>query len=548
MKPVTVPAGGAQALTVVPAACKAPADPGAEPAIALGVPAPRAVRLARWPVALGLLGSVIMGAAGSGLSYVVGTGSLMSWWFSLPAGWSAHHAALLEGAYYLGLGTLTAAWGLLGRSLRAGDRSQVHILWWAAGLWSIPLLLAPIFLSTDLNSYLAQAAVIRAGLDPYLVGPAVLGHSSHLLALTAPNWRSVPSPYGPLFLGLASVVGAAAGSHLVLGIFGMRALAVGGLVVVACCVPRLAESLGADPVRATWLAVASPFVLAEFVSSGHNDIVMIAFILVGLTLRERGRPLFAVAACALAVMVKAPAVLALGLVAVAWAAEAAGWRARAARLAKSGLVGGGVMAGTSLAVGLGWGWLNPSTLTGATRLLFPTTPSNAVGAVAGVILKALGADVSLVGAMRSASLVGVGVAAVFAVAVLRRGERLGWSRSVGLCLMVFGLLSPIVWPWYLAWGFVVLACVRPTQSSKGLVVMAVVTELVFGPVAVPGGMLSVLVMTLAACCVAPYALSWSRRHLLGQLPPRSGTHDEPLQVPAAPSRPRMLPSLSNQTP
>ncbi len=474
-------------------------------------------RLPRWPVALGLLGSTTMALAGAGLTRISGTSTPLPWFFALPVGWSTHHNSALEACYYGGLALLTGAWLVLGRSLRPRHRPDLHALWAAAAIWSVPLVVGPALGSTDLYAYLSQAAVIHAGLNPYRFGPAVLGHS-RLVASVPPPWRDAPADYGPLFLALAAIIGAATGSHIATGVLGMRLLAVGGLVVVARYVPRLAVALRADPVRATWLAVASPFMLVEFVMAGHNDIVMIALVLAALVMRKEGRPVLAVALCALSVMVKAPAALALGFVALAWIGKAHGWRSRLWRGLEAGLVTGLVMAGTSLVAGLGWGWLNPGILGGPSRVVTVTTPSNAVGLLLGGILRDAGSHVDTLVLVNGAELVGLVGAALFCVGVLRRAVILGWTRSIGICLLAVAIMAPGTRQWYLSWGLVILATTCPSQRSVLLVAAGAAVELTYGPLPMPVALWA-FVLSAAVCVAVPYWLGWSYRHLVRQLPP-----------------------------
>jgi hypothetical protein len=473
-------------------------------------------RLPRWPVVLGLLGSTTMALAGSGLTRISGTTTPLPWFFALPVGWSGGHEALLEACYYGGLALLTASWLVLGRSLRPGHRPDLHALWAAAAIWSVPLVVGPALGSTDLYAYLAQAAVIHTGLNPYRFGPVVLGHS-RLLASVPPLWRDAPADYGPLFLALATIVGAATGWHISAGVLGMRLLAVGGLVVVARYVPRLAVALRADPVRATWLAVASPFMLVEFVMAGHNDIVMIALVLAALVMREEGRPVLAIALCALGVMVKAPATLALGFVALAWIGNAHGWRSRLWRGFEAGAVAGVVMAGTSLAVGLGWGWLNPGILGGPSRVVTVTTPSNAVGLLLGGIMHDAGSHVDTLVLVHGAELVGLVGAALFCVGVLRRAVVLGWTRSIGICLLAVAIMAPGTRQWYLAWGLVILATTSPSQRSILMAAAGAAVEITYGPLPMPVALWA-FVLSAAVFVAVPYWLGWSYRHLMRRLP------------------------------
>ncbi len=221
---------------------------------------------------------------------------------------------------YAGIAVLCVAWlGLGRRSAEAGTRGLVLI----AGAWLLPVVVGPALFSHDAYSYLAQGTVLHLGENPYRTAPAVLaslGHG-HVLAAVSPFWRHTTAPYGPLFLGLMSVIVAVTGSHLVVGILAVRALELVGVALIAGYLPRLAQALGADPARATWLVLLSPLLLLELIAAGHNDVLMAGLLLAGVTVAVQGRPLNGIALCALAATVKLPALAGAVFIAVAWARE-----------------------------------------------------------------------------------------------------------------------------------------------------------------------------------------------------------------------------------
>jgi len=97
------------------------------------------------------------------------------------------------------------------------------------------------------------------------------------------------------------------------------AIELGGAVLLAIFVPRLARSLGADPRTALWLAVLSPLVLLQLIGAGHNDALMAGLMVAGVAFAVQGRPALGVALCAVAATVKLPAALAALFIAVVWA-------------------------------------------------------------------------------------------------------------------------------------------------------------------------------------------------------------------------------------
>jgi len=106
-------------------------------------------------------------------------------------------------------------------------------------LWSVPLVLAPPLASRDVYAYAASGEVAAAGFDPYEVGPNVLGADAPVVAVVDPQWRDSPSPYGPLFVGVAAAV-ARASSGVAVSVLLLRVLALAGLLLATWGLRRLA--------------------------------------------------------------------------------------------------------------------------------------------------------------------------------------------------------------------------------------------------------------------------------------------------------------------
>ena len=280
---------------------------------------PVAVRAERtvWAWAgIGLAGSVLVAVAGPRLA-----GGPVRWWFDPSLG---------VAIFYAGIVALSLAWLALGR-LPITTR-QLRII---GAAWCLPLLVtAPLF-SQDAYSYLAQGTLVHLGIDPYRHAPAVLASAgqAHVLGAVDPFWRHTTAPYGPLFLGIVSLVVALAGSHLVLGVLLIRVLDLAGLVLLAAFAPRLARALGADPARATWWVLLSPLVLLELVAAAHNDLLMIGLVVAGVTFAIERRVLLGIAVCALAATIKLPAAAAIVFIAVMWVRDEP---TRSARLRAAG--------------------------------------------------------------------------------------------------------------------------------------------------------------------------------------------------------------------
>ncbi|TAL20865.1 MAG: DUF2029 domain-containing protein [Frankiales bacterium] len=373
-----------------------------------------------------------VGTVGSALVALGGWGS-----GALPPGWDGVGPGtplVLVGVLLLG-----AAWWRL-RSISPGG-----VLLWAA-----PLLLAPPMFSRDVYAYVGQAALVVEGVDPYDSGPSAL--DGPLADGIDEVWRDTPSPYGPLWLTLASLVVRVTGESLLPALVGMRLLAVLGLVLAGWALRRL----GRD--RALWLGVANPLVLLHLVAGAHNEALMLGLMLAGLAVGSL--PLAAVLITA-AALVKLPALAALGFVVMARPT----WASRLRGALVAGLVCG--VTAVLLSLDLGWGWLGTLD-TGRARLsLF--SPMTGLG----VLLPGDALDAVLLAGL----LLAVGVVA----ALLWRTPSLGPVRAAGLALLAVSVLLPVVQPWYVLWGVLPLAAVAGPRLAAGLGAGCLVLALMVWP-------------------------------------------------------------------
>ncbi len=417
-----------------------------------------------WALAgVGLAGSLAIALAGANILH----GNPVVWWFDpkLPA------RSVL---FYGGIAVLCAAWLALARGLGRPGGPSVRALLLIGAVWCVPLALAPALFSRDMYSYLADGSILHLGLNPYHQAPAVLGqfHQTRLLDAVSPFWRHTTAPYGPSFLGVASLISAAVGSHLVAGVLVLRLVELVGVVLLAIFVPRLARLLGADPARAVWLAVISPLVLLELVGAGHNDALMAGLLVAGVTLSLERRPLLGIAICALAATVKLPAAAGIVFIAIAWARAEPQRAARIAAL--SLLVAAAVIVTVSAVTGLGLDWISGSLSTPA-KVRLAITPSTALGYSIASVLHALGVSASSKAIEHAVSAVALGVTAAVAVALCYRVRRENLVWCLALLLLAAVLGGPAAWPWYVIWGLALAACCPPAQRWRWLPLVLIAT-------------------------------------------------------------------------
>ncbi|HZB51940.1 MAG TPA: polyprenol phosphomannose-dependent alpha 1,6 mannosyltransferase MptB, partial [Mycobacteriales bacterium] len=267
-------------------------------------------------------------------------------------GWLRGSEPLALAVGYAGLALLVVAWLFLGRRVGSPDGPSRRSLLVTLGVWSAPLCLAPPMFSRDVYSYGAQGWMVHVGASPYFWGPGAIPENPFLVDV--PDlWTHTPAPYGPLFLQLARWVVDLGSDETVPTVLGMRLLALVGVALLVRYVPRLAAHCGVPADRALWLGVLNPLVLLHFVSGAHNDSLLVGLVVAGLVLVLDRRPALGVVVCSLALLVKAPAALALVFIVPVWAQQLSG-RFRLVRAgAMAAAVSGAVVGVVSSATGLG---------------------------------------------------------------------------------------------------------------------------------------------------------------------------------------------------
>ncbi|MDH2415453.1 polyprenol phosphomannose-dependent alpha 1,6 mannosyltransferase MptB [Nocardioides sp. CER19] len=403
------------------------------------------------------------------------------------------------GLCVMGVLLLTAAWLMLGAAVRTGTVGVAGVNR-ATLLWTVPLLVAPPLFSGDAWSYAADGVLAGRGLSPYVVPPAVL--HGPIVQAVCQCWRHTPAPYGPVPL-----VWGAALSHLTsspwLLMFGYRMLAVVGLGLLMVVAPRLAHLAGCRPAQASWLAVASPFVLANGVGGAHVDLLLAGLVCAALLLAMSRGWVAGALLVGLATAVKAPAVVA-GLGVVLLAARSGRLRDRL----RSGVGVGGIALATVVGIGvfsgLGVGWVG--TMHVAVGLHTPLSlPFDA-----GRLLRWVhDSDAASMADTVGIGLLLVGCALLLALAPVR--ERRASLTATGVAMLLTTVLSPVTNYWYFLWCLPLLACCRLPERARRCLVALVAVLGVLAPLD-PSLHLRDAWMVIIGSVVAALAiaLAWSR--------------------------------------
>jgi hypothetical protein len=159
--------------------------------------------------------------------------------------------------------------------------------------------------------------------------------------------------------------------------------------------------------------------------------------------------------CTLAAAIKVPGAIGIVYVAWDWTGPTVAWRSRVRGLVKGGLLSLMVMAALSSVSGLGWGWIANLGTPDAVRSWM--APATAVGLVISGTLHVLHIGVGIGGVLTITRLLGLIAATVIAGYCLRHKEELGTLTALGVTALAFVLLGPVVQPWYLTWGIILMA-------------------------------------------------------------------------------------------
>ena len=389
---------------------------------------------------------------------------------------------------YGGLILLLRVWLRLAEVVKLHHGASDLSLSLIAALWSVPMLIAPPLFSRDVFSYAAQGEMTAHGLSPYVMGPFSLGSSPYVNPVD-PLWGNTPAPYGPLFLHLDGLIVRSTHHHQLLSTVGLRLLEVGAVALLALVLPRMARALGRDGGEAIVLGVLNPLVILTLIGGAHNDAIMVALLCTGLMFALRRRLWLALIFCALAAAIKAPAALGLVYVAWTWLSPRLEERNLTVRTLPKQLwqmvsyrirpiVLSVILATITLLIctklaGFGFGWIKNLATPGTVRSW--VAPATGLGMAITGLCHLIGFDVSMGPILSVTRLMGLMGAMSAAVYLLWRAQSRGWVRSLGMSLLLFVVLGPVVQPWYLVWGLVVLAASYQGREHFWLLALSITT-------------------------------------------------------------------------
>ncbi|MFT4086076.1 MAG: polyprenol phosphomannose-dependent alpha 1,6 mannosyltransferase MptB [Gordonia sp. (in: high G+C Gram-positive bacteria)] len=413
----------------------------------------------RYPNAtLGLIGSLAVAIGGYGLADVPRNDSTLADLGLAPMTYG--HGKTLAGiCFWLGVALMVVAWVRIGRDFAAGcGELSLRATRWTIGAWAVPLFFAVPTFSRDVYAYLGQAALLPAGFNPYLDGPA---HApGPLVDSMAQIWAPTTSPYGPAFILLMRSVVGVTGENPIAGVLLTRVVLLPGLLLTLWALPRIAAHFGASRRMGLWLVLLNPMLLIHLVGGPHIELLMMGFLSAGVALVLEGRHVSGLLVLGVAISVKITAGIAIPFMFWIWlrhfqerrrlAGGDVTVKDRIGIFAATAALPAAVFGVFTLILGLGLGWLNG--LQWASRIINPfTLPSFAAHVLA------YGAAPFTVWNLQQVLVVTRMIGNVVLAAVLvwlwwraRISERAAMAGAAWAMLALL-LLEPSTLPWYYVW-------------------------------------------------------------------------------------------------
>jgi alpha-1,6-mannosyltransferase len=436
------------------------------------------------PAVLGFIATLLIAFGASQPSSPFALKLPGAWFFGIAANGPQSTKGLFLGlvCVYGGIVLLVRVWFGVLRALSHTNGVAIRKLAWLLVIWSIPIVVAAPLFSHDIYSYAAQGEMMSHHISPYQYGPLVLGPASNsFTSLLDHFWMDTPSPYGPFFLGTAGLLTSLSQHNVLADVILLRVLALVGVLLIAVSLPSLTRSLGRDPSLVFAFVLLNPVTILHLIGGAHNDALMVGLLVAGIALARRNRPVLGIVLCALAASVKIPAAIGIIYIGWEWVGVRVPLRERVRPVVTAVLISGTVMGALSLITGLGWGWV--ANLNAPDAVQSWLSPTTFLGVFFSDVLHLLGLTVAQHSVLSVTRAIGLVAALVAGVVLLLRADRIGTVKAMGLTLLLVVLLSPVLQPWYLSWGLVLLAPVAAGWLRRALIVLSVAAVFV----GLPGG-------------------------------------------------------------
>ena len=426
---------------------------------------------------LGFFGSVsvLLGSLAPGSPFT--SKPIGSWFIGIqgsPFVFDQVPSYLAQVVFYLGLLAVLVSWFQIVRAVVAKSATTRFLLITALW-WFLPLLIAGPLFSRDVYSYAAIGEMVSRHISPYLYGPNILGATPYLNTVD-PFWGNAPAPYGPLFLWIAGASAVVSSHDAFVTMLILRALSIVVVVAISAVAMKVAKIAGYDPKLALVLVGMNPIFVYHLASSAHNDAIMMLGLALGIWAFKRDHPYIATFAITAGASVKVPVIVAVAAIAFLSTPDRR-LLSKVVPAIKHGVVMLLTLAGLTTVSGVGWGWVHNLSTPGT--VVSPAVPTTIIAAWLSRLASLFGLPSSfglLLTVFRGLGLI---LAATITLYLVYNVATFGFDKAVGLSLLAIVLLGPVIQPWYITWGLMVLA-MRPSIRSTSAIVFVSMLGMVLG--------------------------------------------------------------------
>ena len=155
------------------------------------------------------------------------------------------------------------------------DNNSLKIIFFFTIIFNLTLLFVWPIAALDIFAYINQSRVFSIyGFNPYLVSFDKFPYDSFYFITKQVWWNSVPTPYGPLFILLGSLITKLGSESLALSLFLFKLVFVSVNIACAFLIHKIFKNN-----LTTFFYAWNPLILFEFGANGHNDVLVIFLLL-----------------------------------------------------------------------------------------------------------------------------------------------------------------------------------------------------------------------------------------------------------------------------
>ncbi len=338
---------------------------------------------------------------------------------------------------------------------RLRDRRARNLALLFPVLFNLGLLFGRPYLSIDVATYIAHGHLgATLGGNPYTEAARDMVNRPFAAHLVPFGWRPVHgvSPYGPLWthfeIAVLRVTGDVRTAILLIKTL-VVAASLGSAALIFVILGRVRP---ADQLLGTLVYLWNPMIVVEFAAEGHNDALMIVFVLLALLLAAGARPAGALLALILGALAKYVPLILLPAQLVYF------WRTGRNRPQLGLHLGLGLLAGLGLAALLYWPfWAGAETFTGVREHSRPSFLASTSVALMWFLQRTLSEPDAAEWTRR---ILGAIFAIYLLIACLSVRDAASFLQAcAGIALVYVLVASPGYWPWYAALPLALMALV-----------------------------------------------------------------------------------------